>query len=1210
MSRGDPVDVATGRTFTLPVADLSLAGPLPLVVMRAYSSGARRRDIGLGFGWSHSLAWSIETTRSVFRVFKWDGTAVDFDAFEDGLCAYGPEGWVLSKHGARFVLLLENRTQLVFEAPADVDDEAGYQLKTVSDRFGNTIRLSYESTLLASVEDCVGRVIRVARHPNRKIAAFEVKNAWEQGRWVRFADYAYDSEGDLTLVTDAAGCTNSFEYVDHLLMSQRDPTGLTYHYRYDDAGRCIETWGDYPGRVDESLARELPNVLSDGVTPAKGIYHCLLTFSSDGFREIVDSVTHDRVFANQHGKVDKAVRAGAVYSRTYDENGHMASFTDPTGGRTEFRRDEFGRLLEVVDALGGSTKYERDARGNIERVVDPLGGLTEIRSLPDGLSWTDPLGAVFFVRHDARGLIIETHAPNGGVSRSHYDAHGNLVREQDRSGTVTERAYDYFGRCVAVRRGLAQVRYAFDERGDVVQVFTATGGVVRYRYDGSRHLVAVTGADNRTTEFLRAGDHRVYEVRHPGGTVTRFYWDREQRLREVVNASNERHRFELDLAGRVSTERTFDGRTINYRYDGAGRLKTVRCDTRSVSYDYDELGQLLRRQGPDFDETFRYDRAGRLCSAKRNGVSVDLDYNAVGWPTRQVTRVGEDVCEVSLTWDQMGDVVQRKTSLGHELAVERDAIGRPVRLELDGLEVVRGFDSNHQEVLRLLGAGGSVTSVRDAIGRLVERRADISEPSGPTVSQSWSYGARGEVSSTRDARTGQNSIECDAEGRLAAAIGADLARFFTYDERGNVFENAAGKRQYGPGNRLLQNGDRTYQWDAHGRLTRSFVDRDNVREATHYEWTADDMLARVRRPDGAVVEFQYDAFGRRVSKRVVRRNRTVATTRFFWDRTRLVHQIRSIAEKSGDPVVEETTFAFDDDGSPLAERRRVRDHDSGWLHYLNDPLGTPQWVVAPSGISEAAVRIDAWGRADEACPTPLRLAGQHYDDETGLSYNRFRYYDPALGRYISPDPVGVFGGTNLYAYAANEPTRLVDPTGLMPRTTITRPDGTTVSGRSAGTDRTGRPRTNDPAIASAVENARTSGAGQVPTNSHGNCAEVDALHNLADQIRRERQAAGETLRDPEQENQAIRRQLRNEVNSGRMETFDDDDERMNPCTSCGQILRELGLHPKSSHHERPGRKHGVSGSDGRPWNGQDCQQGTNARARDRSVRGRTPPFVE
>ncbi|RQQ91390.1 RHS repeat-associated core domain-containing protein [Burkholderia stagnalis] len=108
------------------------------------------------------------------------------------------------------------------------------------------------------------------------------------------------------------------------------------------------------------------------------------------------------------------------------------------------------------------------------------------------------------------------------------------------------------------------------------------------------------------------------------------------------------------------------------------------------------------------------------------------------------------------------------------------------------------------------------------------------------------------------------------------------------------------------------------------------------------------------------------------------------------------------------------------------------------LLYQNDHLGTPQELLDESGKVVWLGRYKAWGGEKtvwQAQPerheagNPIRFQGQYHDAETGLHYNRHRYYDPHSGRFISKDPIGLAGGINVYQYAPN-PTGWVDPLGL------------------------------------------------------------------------------------------------------------------------------------------------------------------------------------
>lgn len=111
-------------------------------------------------------------------------------------------------------------------------------------------------------------------------------------------------------------------------------------------------------------------------------------------------------------------------------------------------------------------------------------------------------------------------------------------------------------------------------------------------------------------------------------------------------------------------------------------------------------------------------------------------------------------------------------------------------------------------------------------------------------------------------------------------------------------------------------------------------------------------------------------------------------------------------------------------------------------YYHNDHLGTPQAMSDASGRIVWEAEYEPFGKATvngdpdgdgKLVINNLRFPGQYYDAETGLHYNFHRDYDPETGRYLQPDPIGLFGGLNPYRYALDNPINSVDPRGLYPR---------------------------------------------------------------------------------------------------------------------------------------------------------------------------------
>jgi RHS repeat-associated protein len=147
-----------------------------------------------------------------------------------------------------------------------------------------------------------------------------------------------------------------------------------------------------------------------------------------------------------------------------------------------------------------------------------------------------------------------------------------------------------------------------------------------------------------------------------------------------------------------------------------------------------------------------------------------------------------------------------------------------------------------------------------------------------------------------------------------------------------------------------------------------------------------------------------------------------------------------------------TVFHYDLDGKVIAESLadgtitaeylymgKIRiakfEVDRGKMHYyLNDRLGTPQIMTDDNGnvVWEASYKPFGQARVNpkSTVENNFRFPGQYHDQETGFHYNYHRYYDPGTGRYLTPDPIGLVGGINLFAYIENNPINFIDPSGL------------------------------------------------------------------------------------------------------------------------------------------------------------------------------------
>ncbi|ORF13240.1 hypothetical protein BGI00_04100 [Snodgrassella alvi] len=229
-------------------------------------------------------------------------------------------------------------------------------------------------------------------------------------------------------------------------------------------------------------------------------------------------------------------------------------------------------------------------------------------------------------------------------------------------------------------------------------------------------------------------------------------------------------------------------------------------------------------------------------------------------------------------------------------------------------------------------------------------------------------------------------------------------------------------------NQLLSFRGLKYSYDEHGR-TRS---KQTAGGTQYYHYDAEHRLTEVRIEQLNHTErygYVYDALGRRIEKhRLDRDDKPCNRTTFLWDGLQMIQE--SSADKR------QSLYLYTDEGSyePLARIDRNGNQEQHIYYFHTDLNGMPEELTDEAGEIVWECSYQLWGKpiqeiAHREIQQNLRYQGQYLDRETGLHYNTFRYYDPDMGRFTQPDPIGLRGGYNLYQYAPNA-LMWIDPWGL------------------------------------------------------------------------------------------------------------------------------------------------------------------------------------
>ncbi len=671
----------------------------------------------------------------------------------------------------------------------------------------------------------------------------------------------------------------------------------------------------------------------------------------------------------------------------YTPEGRVSRTTDQSGRTAKYTYDVFGEHLLSVESPDGTTSYTYVTSG-------PAAKLHAISSI------THPTGERVFFEYNDRGRLIRTYTNDGKEPLVYsYDTTG-VMSITDAAGATTNFSYDERGQLNRVEDALKRVwDFRYDVNGNLVRTLGPGGVKATYEFDDRSRLIRQTDALGNST-YMTYDDtfDQLSSFRDAAGNVTAFNYDARGNLILSTDAAGKAYRYSYDGTGNLLAATNRRNQSLQYEYDGRHRLEAAtHPDGSRVTYDYDGRDNVIAVNDSRGRTRMEYDDADRLTRITYpNGRWLAYEYDEAGRRTNISHHDGTEVRYQYTPEGRLGSAVDEE---GNSLMrYHYNELGQLAREDKgNGTYTTYEYDDAEQLTHLLHHASDGMVNSRfdyqyDTLGRIVV--AD-------TLEGTWRYDYDPIGQLTRVETPGGRVIDYryDAVGNRVSVT-----------DDGTIVDYVSNEL-----NQYTVVGDTKLQYDADGNL----IGMQKGGEAWKFTFDHLNQLRSATTPQHTS-SYEYDLFGSRISQTV--------------DGQRSEYLV--------DPVGLESVVAEYDAGSTrtatnasaigLASRTTPA---SGRVFYDTDVAGS---VIGVSQADGNYIENYAYLPFGELLDPSTNNLGPHgfggafgvSSDASGLNHMRARYYAPELGRFISRDPLGLGGGqSNLYAYAANSPISLADPSG-------------------------------------------------------------------------------------------------------------------------------------------------------------------------------------
>ncbi|WP_290004329.1 RHS repeat-associated core domain-containing protein [Faucicola atlantae] len=859
------------------------------------------------------------------------------------------------------------------------------KLSNLIDPLGNSTHIQYDEHGQPTViTDANGHSTHIERDNKGRVIRQTLANG---SSYI----YEYDLVGNLTQQTDCSGYTTHYQYDDMGRLTQvTDPMGQTTHYRYDTADyrTASPVQIHYPDGTQEQFAYDRQGRLLTH-SDAKGQSTHYQYEIDDLPKQRTDALGHTLTYHydNQRRLIRLTNENGEDWTFTYDNADNLISETRFDGTTAHYDYSKAGLLKHQLDT--GLHHYYR---------YDRAGQLTDKYSLTDRqyltkvyaqIDKTNPFHHTEADYHRYQQPLFGKNSPHR--LRYQYDLAGQLIRAISPDAT-TQLAYDPVGQLIQEtlyrhhshaelaenetdsHSTLSQtLTHEYDELGNRIKTTLPDGKALNQLYYGSGHLY---------NQSLTDEQGNIFDIRH--STTNPLHQEVTRQQGELLSS------FGYDPMGRLTKQYSSNDKHIvierDYAYDKVGQLTHIASKTRLTQLIPNKPTQTVVNHYQR-NHQYGYDRIGRLVSHRLSdyqhhaGVQERFAFDPASNRVPLPSDSGQSSQAISQPSSQIDTKTKRPTSLitqGKKIGYVYDKHGRVqfktiVPVDKDGEALKQSSQS-------IVGYLESLQLFYNTNNEL-EKSINIHQ-----------QGFEVTITTTR--------YFYDAFGRRVGKS-SEVQQASKLNQRGKLVrfpENLVNLRI----SEKSQRQSMLMLWDGNRQIQ---------------EYTKDHVFTTVYEQDSFVPVARIVQLSAQNEKQRVADG--VAHVRRYVSSGIITQEVLDNIEKAKIPLVK-------------------------IYHYHCNHLGTPQELSDEKGDIVWLSYDRAWGESfDKFYKSqfidnyeilaeqlqPIKFQGQMLDIETGLHYNRFRYYDSDVGMFISRDPIGLLGGNNTFQYAPN-PIEWIDPLGL------------------------------------------------------------------------------------------------------------------------------------------------------------------------------------